>query len=376
MLSRRRFNRHLVTSAMAMTGTALVGCGGSASAQTQPAASPDTTGWVMPDEADAHQRTWMAFGASRAIWGDELLPVVRGNLGLIASTIAAFEPVTVLARSAELDLARRHCGPKVQLLACPLDDAWVRDSGPVFVKGPAGERGAIDFNFNGWGRRQAHQLDKAVARRVAAAAGARAVAAPLALEGGGIEVDGQGTAIVTESCVLNDNRNPGVSKATAEAHLRALLGVRKVIWLPGIRGRDITDGHTDFYARFTEPGVVVAHLDTDPSSYDHAVTLRHLDILRATTDAAGKRLEVVVLEAPTQVRPQFESDSFAAGYVNFYVCNGAVIVPQFGDATADGNAAQALRELFPGREVVPLNVDGVAAGGGGIHCMTQQEPAP
>jgi agmatine deiminase len=121
--------------------------------------------------------------------------------------------------------------------------------------------------------------------------------------------------------------------------------------------------------------VVVAHLDSDPASYDHAVTTRHLDILRAATDAAGKRLEVVVLGGPTQVRPQFESDSFAAGYINFYVCNGAVIAPQFGDPRADANALQTLRELFPRREVVQLNIDGIAAGGGGIHCLTQQEPA-
>lgn len=362
-----------------MTGAGMLGCGGSANAESKPPVVPPVDGaggpWLMPDEADRHKRTWMAFGASRSIWGDKLLPTVQNNLGLIARTIAAFEPVTMFARQSELDLARTKCGPDVQLLATPLNDSWMRDIGPVFVKGSGGERAAVDFNFNGWGSRQTHALDKQVAATTVKAAGVRLLNTSLVLEGGGIEVDGKGTAIITESCMLNDNRNPGVSKSDFETRLQALLGVQKIIWLPGIRGRDITDAHTDFYARFTRPGVVVAHLDTDPTSYDHAVTQRHLDILRASTDASGRRLEVVVLEGPTQVRPQFDSASFAAGYINFYVCNGAVIAPQFGDTRADDNARQTLRDLFPGREVVQLNIDGIAAGGGGIHCLTQQEPA-
>ncbi len=145
----------------------------------------------------------------------------------------------------------------------------------------------------------------------------------------GIEVDGEGTAIITESCVLNDNRNPGWSKADVEAELRPLLGLDKIVWLPGIAGKDITDGHTDFYARFARPGVVVAGYDPDPESFDHDVTTRHLETLEAAMDAQGRTLEVVVLEAPGSVRPEFESDDFAAGYINFYVCNGAVIAPEF-----------------------------------------------
>ena len=174
--------------------------------------------------------------------------------------------------------------------------------------------------------------------------------------------------------MLNANRNPGLGKAACEAELGRLLGLRKIIWLPGIAGRDITDGHTDFYARFAAPGVVVAAMDEDPASYDHAVTRRHLEILRQATDARGQRLRVEVLKAPATVRRRFETDEFAAGYVNFYVCNGAVIAPQFGDARADANARALLRELFVRREVVQLDIDAIAAGGGGIHCTTQQQP--
>ena len=196
----------------------------------------------------------------------------------------------------------------------------------------------------------------------------------LVLEGGGIEVDGAGTAIITESCVLNNNRNPGISKSACEAELMRLLGLRKIIWLPGIAGRDITDGHTDFYARFVAPGVVVAGLDDDPNSFDYAVTRKHLEILKKATDARGNRLRVEVLKGPQSIRSKLETKEFAAGYINFYVCNGAVIGPQFGDSRADANASALLRELFPKREIVQLDIDAIAAGGGGIHCTTQQQP--
>ena len=338
-----------------------------------PEASTAAT-WLMPDEAEPHQATWMAFGPTTDVWGERLIRPVREHLAGIARAIAAFEPVHMLVREREADLAQRLCGPAVKLVIQPLDDLWIRDSGPVFVRAQGQPMGAVDFNFNGWGGKQAHEQDARVAAFVAKRAGAHLLKTRLVLEGGGIEVDGQGSAIITESCVLNANRNPGVSKAQCEAELARLLGVQKVIWLPGIRGRDITDGHTDFYARFVRPGVVVAGLDDDPSSAEHAVTRRHLDILRRATDAKGRKLQVVVLKGPTRIRTALDTKEFAAGYINFYVCNGAVITPQFGDTVADANCKAVLRELFPKREVVQLNIDGIAAGGGGIHCTTQQQP--
>ncbi|MCH9728213.1 MAG: agmatine deiminase family protein [Actinomycetia bacterium] len=333
----------------------------------------DQRTWRMPEEGEPHKRTWMAFGANEAIWGAALLPEVRRNLGTIAETIAQFEPVSMLVRPAELDLARSLVGPSVELIGAPLDDLWIRDTGPVFVTGN-GTTAAVNFNFNGWGEKQDFDQDADVADFVAARAGAEVLPTDLVLEGGGIEVDGQGTALITESCVLNSNRNPGWSKADVEAELWPLLGLDKIIWLPGVAGEDITDGHTDFYARFARPGVVVAGFDPDPASFDHEVTVRHLDILASATDAQGRSLEVVVLESPGQLRPEFRSDDFAAGYINFYVCNGAVIAPEFGDPDTDRIAIQELERLFPDRRVVQINIDGIAAGGGGIHCTTQQEP--
>ncbi|MFE3190743.1 agmatine/peptidylarginine deiminase [Nocardia sp. NPDC059240] len=331
--------------------------------------------WAMPDEGDPHRRTWMAFGASDAVWGRRLLPQVQHDLARIAQTIAGFEPVSVVVRPDDMGLARRLIThPNVQLIAAPLDDIWMRDIGPVFVHGDK-NRAAVDFNFNGWGGKQKARQDRKVADFVTRAAAVESLPAELVLEGGALEVDGQGTAIITESCVLNNNRNPGWKKKDVEDELRYLLGLEKIIWLPGIKGMDITDGHTDFYARFARPGVVVAGLDTDPNSFDYEVTHTHLDILRSATDARGRPLQVEVIEGPAQVRPQYDCDDFAAGYINFYVCNGAVIAPEFGDPRADSAAHATLQRLFPDRFIAQIGIDGIAAGGGGIHCTTQQEPA-
>ncbi|MFE3442645.1 agmatine/peptidylarginine deiminase [Nocardia sp. NPDC059180] len=371
---RRQF---LQSSLAAAGGLLVVACSDSGSPTTDGDGTGDVAddrAWQMPEEGDQHKRTWMAFAASEEIWGAALVPEVQRNLATIAQTIAQFEPVTMLVNAEDLDLARDLVGPTVELVVAPLDDLWMRDTGPVFVHGN-GTKAAVDFNFNGWGEKQDFDNDAGVAAFVASRAEVELLPTDLVLEGGGIEVDGEGTALITESCVLNDNRNPGWSKADVEAELMPLLGLDKIIWLPGIKGKDITDGHTDFYARFARPGVVVAGYDPDPESFDHDVTTRHLEILETATDAQGRALEVVVLDAPGTVRPEFASDDFAGGYINFYVCNGAVIAPEFGDPETDQAAKDELERLFPDRRVVQINIDGIAAGGGGIHCTTQQEPA-
>ncbi|MGW2662972.1 agmatine deiminase family protein [Nocardia tengchongensis] len=338
------------------------------------ASEDDGRRWSMPEEGDPHRRTWMAFGASENVWGRHLLPQVQHDLARIAQTIARFEPVTVLVRPEDFDLAcRLFSAANIQLVVAPLDDIWMRDTGPVFVHGDK-NTAAVDFNFNGWGGKQKARQDRKVADFVTRSAAVESLPAELVLEGGAIEVDGRGTAIITESCVLNNNRNPGWKKKDVEEELRYLLGLEKIIWLPGIAGYDITDGHTDFYARFARPGVVVAGLDNDPDSFDYEVTRTHLDILRSATDASGRPLQVEVIEGPSQVRPRYDCEDFAAGYINFYVCNQAVIAPEFGDPRTDSAAHATLQRLFPDRYIAQISIDGIAAGGGGIHCTTQQEP--
>lgn len=344
MINRRHF---LISTALLSTGS-LFGM------QHNSWAAVSASGnWRMPDESEPHLRTWMAFGASGNIWGKKLLPEVRRNLADIAKAISRYEPVYMLVREEEEAIARELLGSaNVTLVKATLDDLWMRDTGPVFVTNASGEKAGINFNFNGWGEKQEFAQDTNVAPLVAKSAGVSVLETELVLEGGGIEVDGHGTAIITESCVLNDNRNPAVSKSKCEVELKRLLGLQKIIWLPGIKGKDITDGHTDFYARFARPGVVVAGFDPDPQSFDHAVTREHLDILKRSTDAQGNPLEVAVINTPADIRPAYANDDFAAGYINFYVCNGAVIAPEFGDKQADMAAYATLQKLFPKREIV------------------------
>ncbi len=333
--------------------------------------------WLMPDESHKHARAYVAFAAQKAIWKD-FTPDVQDTIGLIARTIAEYEPVTVFCRESERDLAEEKCGTdNITFVTLELDDIWMRDIGSNFVIDGEGELGAVDFNFNGWGNKQQHADDAQLATEMAEDAGAEYIRSELVGEGGGIEVDGQGTGIMTESSWINANRNPDWSKAEVEAELKQRLGLRKIIWLPGIKGKDITDAHVDFYARFVKPGVVIANLDNDPESYDYAVTRKHLEILQDATDADGHELQVHTLSPPLKPRQsQFnaENPDFAAGYINYFVINGAVIAPEFGDQVADQKAFELLTKLYPGREVVQLNIDAVASGGGGIHCVTHHQP--
>ena len=331
--------------------------------------------FFMPDESAPHGCTWMAFRASPDIWGRKYSRDVQDDLARIAKAIARYEPVKMLVRAEDYAVALAKCGTNVELIVTELlDDLWIRDTGPAFVINAEGQRAGIDFNFNGWGNKQTHDRDAQVAQFVSEQAQVPVIKTKLVLEGGGIEVDGRGTALIAESCILNDNRNPGWTKLDCETELKALLGLRKIIWLPGIRGADITDGHTDFYVRFARPGVVIAGYDPDPKSPDHEVTKRHLEILKSQTDADGNSLQVVVLEGPRRIRSGYDWEEFAAGYINFYVVNGAVIMPEFGDRKADRNARKVLEGLYSERDIIQLNIDNIAAGGGGIHCTTQQQP--
>jgi agmatine deiminase len=349
-------------------------------ARAKPTAPGGLAGFRMPDEAEAHERTWMGFTSSSDIWGSEL-PGVQQDLMRIADAIAAFEPVSMLVESSAVGRAKRlrnqtASRARIELIEASLDDRWLRDTGPVFVVNAARQLQTVDFNFNGWGRKQRYAKDAGVAAAIAQRVGVPTHKSGLTLEGGGLEVDGQGTAIVKESCVLNANRNPGLSKPAVESALRSTLGLEKIIWLPGPAGGDITDAHTDFYARFAgEARVVVSH-DAADTYGERSVTQGHIDVLRKATDARGRPLSLTVIPVPTEpASPKADSEDFAAGYINFYLCNGGLILPAFGDAGADRFAWQALKSHYPNRKIVQLRIDAIAAGGGGIHCTTQQQPA-
>jgi agmatine deiminase len=370
MISRRQF----IIKSTLLTSGLLLGCNGTDTKDM------NNHNWFMPEESEPHQRTWMSFISSYDIWEDRQVPEVQNNLANIAKTIAKYEPVSILIRPQDYERAAQLLGGlnthnyPIELIEFMLNDLWVRDTGPSFVINSQGEKAAVNFNFNGWGEDQAFQHDAKVADFIAQQSGVQSILSSLTLEGGCFEVDGEGTAIMSESCIINDNRNPNKGKAEIESELKELLGLEKIIWLKGIKGKDITDGHTDFYARFVNPGVVIVSRDTDKSSYDYEITRENIEILQSATDANNQFLELVILDTPWDINTKFGTKDFAAGYVGYYVCNGAVIMQKFGDTQADNNAKEKLANAFPNHVIEQIAIDGIASGGGSIHCATQQEP--
>ena len=178
---------------------------------------------------------------------------------------------------------------------------------------------------------------------------------------------------MTKSCIINDNRNPCISQEDIEQELEALLGLRKIIWLEGIKGKDITDGHTDFYARFIKPGEVMVSRDNYEESFDYDITRDNIEVLKNSVDADGNKLNLTIIDTPDIINEKFGVDDFAAGYIGYYVCNGAVIAQKFGDKKADARCKAILEKAFPDRVVEQIAIDGIASGGGSIHCATQQE---
>ena len=336
------------------------------------ARADDWTG-VAPAEAKPHARTWMAWPSTPAIYGGSgaYYESVQETLGRLAAAIAENEPVAMAAPADQHTLAAALCGPRVELVDLATDDMWMRDCGPVFVRSAKGPI-AVDFGFNGWGNKQAHARDAEVAAGVARHLGIPRHAAAIRGEGGGIEYDGDGTLLLTESCWVNDNRNPGLSRADIEAHLKSILGVETVIWVPGVRAKDITDGHIDGSLRFVKPGLVVASTWPGDASEWGRAHAQALAILAKARDARGRGFEVVSIPAATKARST--RDDVLTSYANYYVGNGALYTPQFGDAKADALAKETLGRLHPERRIVQLDMDRIYENGGGIQCVTQQQP--
>jgi agmatine deiminase len=331
-------------------------------------------GFYAPAEEAPHARTWLAWASTKSIYGTSTayFEDVQQTLGRLAAAIAEHEPVTMMAGAKHHDLARNLCGPRVELVDIPTDDMWARDNGPIFLNNDDGRKAVLDLNFNGWGGKERHSKDCRISGSIADLLNRSYIKADIVGEGGGIEFDGEGTLILTDSCWVNDNRNPGRSQDEIEAELKVRLGVQKVIWVPGVRGEDITDGHIDGSIRIVRPGLLMTDGDQGDTSPWGLALAESKDILRKTTDAKGRSFEIV--EIPSAENPRSTHSEFFTSYANFYVGNGVVYTPQFGDKPADSRASQSLGELFPDRKIVALNVDRIYENGGGIHCVTQQEP--
>jgi agmatine deiminase len=336
------------------------------------AETPAARGYRMPAEWAPHARCWMAWPCRAAMWG-ERLAAARAAFAEVARAIARFEPVTMIARPADAAAARQALDGAVSLLELPLDDSWARDIGPTFVSHPARGLAGVAWRFNAWGGKYVDYAEDAeLARRLLARLDLPCFAAPFVLEGGAIHVDGEGTALVTEQCLLNPNRNPGLGRAEIEDHLRAWLGVDTVIWLGQGLVDDETDGHVDNLACFVRPGVVMSLSEPDPQDANFAALADNAKRLHAAKDARGRRLEVIPVDQPAPRR--IDGRRLALSYINFYRANGGVVAPRFGDPR-DEEAQAKLTAAFPDLAIATVPALDILQGGGGIHCITQQQPA-
>jgi agmatine deiminase len=322
----------------------------------------------MPAEWAPHERTIMCWPARESMW-QERFTQAQADHAEVANAIAAFEPVLMAADPRFASEARRLCADAVDVVEIPLDDSWARDSGPIFVTG-SGERLGIQFGFNGWGEKFVpHDDDARFATRVLELLGEdRRDAGDFVLEGGSIAVDGEGTLITTEQCLLEEHRNPRLTREEIEAELCAQLEVERVIWLGlGLVEDDDTDGHVDNICAFVEPGRVVLQTVADEANPNFEPSQENLRRLR---DAG---LAVVELPWLPYVVDGGQPPTVVP-YTNFYVCNGGLIVPTRGEET-DAEALALLESLYPDREAVAVAGETLALGGGGVHCITQQVPA-
>lgn len=331
----------------------------------------------MPAEDGPHDRTWMCWPSSKAVWGRDL-PGVQNTIIEIALTIAEFEPVSLMARPDEAAAVRRLM-KGVDVIEGPVDDLWARDTLPNFVTRRRAD-GTVELaaghaRFNGWGAKQVSSGDTRLAGLVAKRLGIALTASGLTGEGGGIEVDGTGTVLAAASSWVNPNRNPGRTRAQIESALLSMLGAQRMIWIDGLAGHDITDGHIDTLARFVNPTTILIDKPAFDDRFDPwvQVAARTRQQVKQARTASGGKYNTVEIVQPTRIRGT--GDDFLSTYMNYYVCDGGVIAPEFGDKKADAAAKKMLESLFPDREVVQLNIDALAAGGGGIHCATQQQPS-
>jgi agmatine deiminase len=373
MISRRRFMQASTLAASPLP-FCLTSCGRDEPAQSSSVDhNADISSYAMPLESDRHERTFMQWPNSLDVYDPQQLHAIQNTIAKIANTIVDYEPVVMLAGGVQATIARKALSTTVEIWDVPAQDLWCRDSGPTFVTNETGALAIAHIAFNGWGGKQVHAQDALIAPRIAQRLNLPLIDTGLIGEQGGVEHDGNGLVMAHASSWVNPNRNAGTQEAIGDA-LLAALGGEQMIWAPGIVGADITDYHIDALARFVGPSHVLIQLPkrvdrSDPWSVSAFETF---EILSSIRDGAGQKLKVDVMPEPANIR-SLDKD-FVASYVNYYVCNGAVIGAQFGDDRADAKAREMLATFYPGRQIISLNVDPLGSAGGGIHCATQQQP--
>ena len=356
--------------------------------------TPAADGFRMPAEWEPHAGCFLVWPERTDNWRDGAKPAQRAWRTLI-ETIATAEPVTVLVSARQYAVARALLSDDVRLVETTTNDAWVRDTGPTFVVNDAGDVRGVSWDFNAWGGLRGGlyfpwDADDLVGPKICDLERVPVHRPGFVLEGGSIDVDGEGTVLTTEECLLNPNRNPDLSRGRIEQLLHAHLGTSKVIWLPRGVHLDETDGHIDNLARFVAPGVVLLTWTDDVDDPQYARSAEALAVLERETDAAGRSLTVVKVHQPGPLaiteaeaagvdavpgsQPRLAGERLAGSYVNSYVGNGIVVLPVFDDPH-DAAAVSTYERLFPGRRIRTVPGREILLGGGNVHCVTQQLPA-
>jgi agmatine deiminase len=338
--------------------------------------------WRMPAETAPHERTWMAFPRAGQTLGESSREQEECYAAWTATAhaVAQFEPVSMVVDPSEMTRARRMLSGEIDILEAPLDEFWMRDFGPTFVvdDGRPEALGAVDWIFNGWGAQEWAQwrLSSEIAAIVSDVVGAERISSVLVNEGGGIHVDGEGTVLLTATVQLDPRRNPFADEARVEAELARTIGTRHAIWLPRGLARDYdefgTKGHVDIVATIPSPGRVLLHDQRSQEHPDHELSRQLRALFERETDAAGRPWEIIELPAPATLR---DDDGFVDwSYINHLVVNDGVVSCSFGEDAADDAARGILEEVYPGRRVIDVDARPIFARGGGIHCITQQQP--
>jgi agmatine deiminase len=339
--------------------------------------APFELGFSMPAEWAKHDSTWLSWPKNPLTFPPEIVSKVETAYVEMIEALARGERVDLIVDDERTeDRVRSMLSPRnVTFRKIKSADVWIRDYGPIFVRGKGHAVAATKWEFNAWGSKYDDLLpDNATGQKVALSTGLRVFETGVVLEGGSIDVNGRGTLLTTEQCLLNKNRNPQLGKAQIEALLHDYLGAESVVWLgSGVAGDD-TDGHVDDVARFVNEDTVICMTEPDPGDANHVALKRDNALLTRHRDDEGRRLEVVPVAMPREV--DADGGRLPASYANFYIGNSAVLVPVFGDAKRDSAAIETLSEFFHGRRIVPVGCRELVYGFGGIHCVSQQQPAP
>ncbi|MFC1467489.1 agmatine/peptidylarginine deiminase [Verrucomicrobiota bacterium] len=338
--------------------------------------NPAELGFRMPAEWEPQEAVWLSWPLNPGTWPDRISAVER-EYAFFAAQISRFEKVRLNCVAAEQERVRAILSEagivegNLEIFDLPTNDAWCRDHGPVFVKNDqTGEVAITDWKYNAWGGKfPPWDLDDAVPAKIADALNMRRFAIPIFGEGGGLEVNGEGLLLTTESVFLNPNRNPGYSKPEIESVLRAALGVSEICWLKSGMEGDDTDGHIDTLTRFFKPDAVLTMMEPDVNNPNHAPLQRNYDDLKAYG------LEVVPLPSPKPIRPEgWREEVLPASYANYLIINGAVLVPTYRQPQTDDEALKIIADCHPDREIIPVDCYDILLEGGALHCLSQQQP--